>query len=92
MQIISWIITVIAIVGAILNVRQSKYGFALWMISNSALMFYNFHINQYAQTGLFAVYLGLSIWGWFTWKAESPTRVNLEKPSSNPPQKVGQGK
>ena len=67
LEILSWIITVIALTGAILNAKQNKWGFILWIISNSYLCILN-HINhQYAQSVLFLAYLIITVSGFITW-------------------------
>ena len=68
MTIFIWIVTFIAIVGVILNVKQSRWGFFIWMFTNITLAIYNFFISQYSQTILFFVYFAFAVWGWFAWK------------------------
>lgn len=64
-----WINTIIALVGTILNIKKRRICFMIWLVSNSGFMVHNYLIGQYAQSLLFAVYVGLSIWGLWEWRS-----------------------
>lgn len=64
----TWAVTLAAIFGNILNVKRSRYCFAVWALTNTAFIIHNVAIAEYAQVALFAVYLALSVWGWFAWR------------------------
>lgn len=68
MTIFSWIVAVIALAGTVLNARQRKEGFVLWIISNSFFCWFNFCIGSYAQSCLMAVYTALAIYGLIQWQ------------------------
>lgn len=68
MDLMGWIFTAIALTGTILNIRQRREGFALWVVSNSYWAWCNFDLSLYPQAFLFTVYLGLAIWGYLSWK------------------------
>lgn len=70
MWIIPWIITLVSIIGVVLNIKKKRICFVLWSITNVSWCIYDFVIQAYAQSFLFLVYLGLSIWGIFEWKKE----------------------
>ena len=70
MWIITWSMTLLSIIGVILNIKKKKICFVLWSITNVSWCIYDFVIGAYAQSFLFLVYLGLSIWGIFEWKKE----------------------
>lgn len=63
-----WLITGLAIFGTILNIRKNRWCFRVWLVSNSALCIHNFIIGEYAQSGLFLVYVGLAIYGIWSWR------------------------
>ena len=65
-----WIITLLSIIGVVLNIKKKSICFVLWAITNVSWCIYDFMIGAYAQSFLFLVYLGLSIWGIFEWKKE----------------------
>ena len=62
-----WGVTGAAIAGAWLNVRKQRSGFAVWCFTNAANAAWCIAIGQYAQAGLFVVFLALAIWGWIAW-------------------------
>ncbi|MBU0479088.1 nicotinamide mononucleotide transporter family protein [bacterium] len=70
MWIITWSMTLLSIIGVILNIKKKRICFVLWSITNVSWCIYDFTIQAYAQSFLFLVYLGLSIWGIFEWKKE----------------------
>jgi len=63
-----WIWTALALIGTVMNARQNVYGFIFWIISDLAFAIYNYQIDQYAQSFLFTVYLGLAVYGYFKWR------------------------
>jgi nicotinamide riboside transporter PnuC len=68
----------VSLYGAYLNVLRNRWGFFLWMISNSFWMGWDFYIGEYAQSGLFACFLYLAIKGFFSWKEEEPEPVRVK--------------
>ena len=62
-----WFNTAVAIIGTILNAKQLRFGFILWMITNGVFVVYNLYMNSYQQAALFTVYFGLSAFGWISW-------------------------
>ena len=67
-QILSWVFAVIAIVGAVLNARQSIKGFYLWLVSNTGFIVINFLIGMPAQATLFIVYNIITVYGIYQWR------------------------
>jgi len=79
---VAWIVTVIALTGAFLNIKKRWEGFALWMISNGFWCLVNIGIEQYPQAVLFAVFFLLSAYGVVLWrKPQKPSQgiINLCK-------------
>ena len=70
MWIVPWVITLVSIIGVVLNIKKKRICWVLWSITNVSWCIYDFRIEEYAQSFLFLVYLGLSIWGIFAWKKE----------------------
>lgn len=64
----SWILALIAIIGVILNIQKKPSGFIFYTISNIGWVLVNMHHKLYAQVFLFAVFTGLSLYGWYSWK------------------------
>ena len=65
---IAWLLTIIALVGAVLNSQAKKKGFYFWVVSNTGFCVYNACIGQWAMSLLFGVYLLITINGLRTWK------------------------
>jgi nicotinamide mononucleotide transporter len=68
MDIFTWIITILAIVGVVLNIKKRVEGFYLWVGSNLAWVVIDYNAGLYAQAVLFMVYTGLSVWGIIEWR------------------------
>jgi len=68
MDIFTWIITILAIIGVVLNIKQRVEVFYLWVGSNLAWVFIDYKAGLYAQAVLFMVYTGLSVWGIIEWR------------------------
>jgi len=62
-----WFNTAVAIIGTILNAKQLRFGFILWMLTNGVFVVYNLYIKSFPQAALFSVYFGLAVYGWISW-------------------------
>ncbi len=67
MGIITWIISILALTGTVLNANRNKYGFILWLITNMYWTVIDFKTGLYAQSALFFAYTILAIKGIITW-------------------------
>ena len=63
-----WILTLLSIIGVILNAHKKRVCFLVWMFTNFTWMVIDFRAGIPAQGTLFAVYFCLAIYGWVTWK------------------------
>jgi Nicotinamide mononucleotide transporter len=63
----TWIIAGMALIGTYLNVKRNRYGFALWMITNSYFSILNIRLGSYPQSALFFVYFILAVYGFIAW-------------------------
>lgn len=63
-----YVITILAIIGAWLNIRKRVEGFMIWTVTNSYWLIHNLRIEEYAQAFLFGVFTYLAISGWRNWK------------------------
>ena len=68
MHELTWLVTALSLIGVILNIKRSRWGFGVWTVTNSFWAVYDFQIGAYAQSALFAVYLGLALWGLWEWR------------------------
>lgn len=67
---IAWMLVAVALAGTVLNVRQDRRCFWLWVVSNAGLMLVHAKQKQWAQATMFAVYLLLAVWGLVSWRKE----------------------
>jgi len=63
----TWIITILSIIGVILNIYKNKYCFMIWAVTNFAWMVIDYRAGLYSQSLLFAVYFLLAIYGLWKW-------------------------
>jgi len=64
----TWLITALALVGVVLNIKKNRLCFIVWLFTNSAWCIYDYSIGAYAQSALFAVYTCLAVWGLIEWR------------------------
>ena len=67
-MIISWLITVLSLVGAIFNAKGNIWGFYIWVPANIAWVIYDFTIGQPAQASLFIAYTVITLFGIYAWR------------------------
>ena len=73
-QIVSWILTIVSVAGAILNARKSIIGFYIWIVSNIAWSILDFSVGLPAQGYLFIVYTIITSYGIYQWRKKKETR------------------
>jgi len=64
---ITWIITILALIGSILNIKKRRECFILWILTNLYWIIHDFRIGEQAQGVLFMTYSIFSIWGFIEW-------------------------
>lgn len=62
-----WVVTVASLIGTVANVYRRRWGFLVWVGTNSAWVVYDIHLAAWPQAALMAVCLVLAVWGWFAW-------------------------
>jgi nicotinamide riboside transporter PnuC len=65
--VIPWTLTALSILGAILNIKKRRSGFAVYTVANLGWVAVDIYHEIYAQAALFVVFTGLSTWGWIEW-------------------------
>ena len=75
-EILTAILTIISIVGVILNIKKLRICFVLWIFSNFSWMIVDFYRGIYAQSVLFFVYFLLAIYGLIEWKKDDEVVCN----------------
>lgn len=66
----SWILVIMSLLGNIFVIHKNVAGHWLWAVSNVGWISYNLALKAYPPAFLFTVYLGLSIWGIYSWTRE----------------------
>ena len=67
-EVITWTLTVLSIVGVILNAQRKVCGFYVWMVTNAAWAAVALYKGVPAQAALFIVYFILCFYGVWKWK------------------------
>lgn len=65
---LTYIAAALAVIGAVLNVKRRRAGFAIWCVTNAYFMAHNAMIGEWAQVAIYTVNLMISIWGYVKWK------------------------
>ena len=71
MEIMTWVLTISCIIGAVFNAKKNIIGFYVWVPANFLWAYTALRIEQYAQAALFGVYTIIAIIGIINWKASS---------------------
>lgn len=67
-ELISWLATLLSVIGVILNARKKVSGFYYWSVANVCWIVINFSQAMYAQAALFVFYFGVCIYGIRAWR------------------------
>ena len=67
-SVLTWLLTVLSIIGVIANTHKKRWCFLVWTVTNFSWMCVDLHHEIYPQAALFFVYFMLSIYGWFKWE------------------------
>lgn len=66
-----WVLTVLSLIGVVLNIKQNPKCFLIWMFTNASWTIIDFYKDIPAQASLFFVYFCLAIWGFRSWRRKS---------------------
>lgn len=64
------VLTVLALVGVVLNIKRKRACFYIWLFTNASWAVVDFYKGIPAQGLLFTVYTALAVWGILEWKEE----------------------
>jgi nicotinamide riboside transporter PnuC len=65
---IDFVLVFFGLIGAVLNIKQSIWGFIIWTPTNIGLIILHFRRGYYEQAVLFIAYTILSLWGIWEWR------------------------
>lgn len=68
--IYGWIVTIICLVGTVLNVKKIRFCFILWTIGNLLWLALDLYNHLYSRALLDIIQLILAVWGYIAWKNE----------------------
>ncbi len=81
MDKVTWIVTILSLIGVWLNIKKKKICFKIWAVTNFFWATYNYyvayHTNEkglYAQAALFTIYFLLALYGIYEWR-----KTNMEE-------------
>ena len=81
-NILTAVLTLLALIGVVLNIKKNKACFYIWLFTNASWAVVDFYKEIPMQGFLFTVYTVLAVWGILEWKGGS--NDNTCKESSNP--------
>lgn len=64
----TWALTLLSLIGVILNIKKQKSCFLIWGFTNAAWAVIDFSAGLPAQGVLFALYFVLAVWGLIEWR------------------------
>lgn len=68
LQFFTWVITVLSLIGTVLNIKKSIWCFYIWTFGNTAWLLFDVHTGYYSRATLDAVHLVFAVWGIVAWK------------------------
>lgn len=77
LQLITWGLMCLSLVGVVLNVKKNIACFYIWIIANSGWVIIDLKQGLPAQAMLFVVYALTCFWGIYEWRKE-PLKESLE--------------
>ena len=67
-EILTYVMMVIALFGSYLNAKQRREGYLLWMLTNGFWIIHNLAVSEFAQAILYLANMVISIMGFVNWK------------------------
>lgn len=76
MTIVSYVVTVITIIGTVANSFQKWWCFIIWIATNTFWIIYNITIKEYQQAFIYVVNDITSIMGLINWRKKEKEKTN----------------
>ena len=67
-ELFKWSLTVLSLIGVVLNIHHRRECFAVWLLSNLSWAAVDTYHGIWSQAALQLVYAGLSVWGLWKWR------------------------
>jgi len=65
-----WLLTLLSLIGVILNIRKRRECFLIWAFSNGSWAVIDYRAGLPEQAALFAVYFLLALYGLYEWSVK----------------------
>ena len=65
---IAWLLTILSLIGVVLNIRKRRECFYIWGATNFGWVIIDYQAGLYAQSFLFIIYFILALWGIYEWR------------------------
>ena len=69
-----YIFVILSLYANLLVIQKNYNGFAIWIVTNSAWMIYDYYIGAFSQSALFLVYNMFAVYGLISWKYPLQTK------------------
>lgn len=71
-----WSVTILAIIGVVLNIKRNVYCFYIWLLTNGAFAVETALYGAWNMTFLFLIYFILAVMGILEWKRNDVEAVD----------------
>lgn len=65
-----WVVTIISLIGSVLNAKKSKWCFYIWILANMLWLTYDIHIELYSRAALDVIQTIICVSGIIYWNKE----------------------
>jgi membrane protein implicated in regulation of membrane protease activity len=69
----TWILTILSVIGVIANIYKKQWCFIIWAFTNFTWAIVDFANGLPEQGVLFSIYFILAIWGLYQWRKKKKT-------------------
>jgi steroid 5-alpha reductase family enzyme len=77
-EIVSWVLVAAGFFGVVLNIKQNKWCWLLWGVTNTGLATVNFILGSSSQGVYFIICFFSCIWGYRAWRKSERRRKEQE--------------
>lgn len=74
--VFTWVATIVALIGTVLNCKQIRTCFYLWIVTNIMWLIWDAYCGLWSRCLLDAVQFALAVWGIYEWKQIDQKREN----------------
>lgn len=68
MTVLTSLLTILSLIGVVLNTHEDRRCFYIWIVTNSSWAAVDFYKGIPAQGVMFLLYLALSVYGLYKWR------------------------